>query len=820
MSPGGECRGVQFALLHPNAMPRDAYDSDTASPARKRQRLSSPSDYLGDSDIDSDTLAALDEIERTHTQQRQLTQARAASSRKVMSPSRSRPQASKLFTKASSVTNKAGFSTAPVISRASTSRSPSPDAPEEQNYDDWFTASQHTPANASASFSFLSGRAPTLSAAALEQAAAKFRSWDEDVHDETSSTPVLKAIGNVDKLTRPLGTPKPSSIPHLPFVFASQQPGNDQAAAPPATPARQLPSFTRPTGNGSALQTPRLPSSTPRSNASHTRPQFRTPFKNSSNPTTLGLSQSVSRVAHRTPVYPATKVTHPSPTTTKPAALPSLPQKLRKRTLTDSGIQPGDKSQEELEELGLPAYIFQINVRTAQYFAFDSDVAPASLGAKAAFDHFQTKGCKSASLEWVENHWRLILWKLSGMVIHDPDPLQAMKNRWNWEEMLKQLQYRYTREFVDGARPALRAVLERDAHAAAPMTLCVAGIQWRESQQLEDGSYSEPSAELELTDGWYFVQAHLDTPLTHAIRRNIIKVGRKIACAGAKLETPHQDGKDVFTASRSCSLTINGNSTSLAPWHAKLGFHASGFTSGLRSLTPDGGIAALIDVVVVRPFAMGFIEMHADGTKDGPYDQSEERDREEKWTLKRDRERSRIVDGFQRRMQKAESILEKLHRIARSFVPGDYDEMPDDTEDVYEEILEDSTRIKSLSASDAGWMAIFLRGKNDQERDQLPMEIESELASECPARNVRNFMVVRVRDTVCVRRPTTRTAQLTVWDALQVGKDTFNSGVRLQISNVATQQAGSWTGANEADSEIFLTTRKTSKIQKMYRDVT
>jgi hypothetical protein len=94
----------------------------------------------------------------------------------------------------------------------------------------------------------------------------------------------------------------------------------------------------------------------------------------------------------------------------------------------------------------------------------------------------------------------------------------------------------YKREFVDGARPALRALLERDAHASAPMTLCVSSITWHESQQMEDGTYSEPKVELEVTDGWYFAQATLDEPLTRAVRRGLIKVGRKIACAGAKVE--------------------------------------------------------------------------------------------------------------------------------------------------------------------------------------------------------------------------------------------------------------------------------------------
>lgn len=89
-----------------------------------------------------------------------------------------------------------------------------------------------------------------------------------------------------------------------------------------------------------------------------------------------------------------------------------------------------------------PAFIFQINTWTAQYFAFDSETAPASLDSKAALSHLQEQGCKHATLEWIQNHWRLILWKLSGMVINAIDPLKAMQDRWNWDEVIKQLRYR------------------------------------------------------------------------------------------------------------------------------------------------------------------------------------------------------------------------------------------------------------------------------------------------------------------------------------------------------------------------------------------
>jgi breast cancer 2 susceptibility protein len=49
---------------------------------------------------------------------------------------------------------------------------------------------------------------------------------------------------------------------------------------------------------------------------------------------------------------------------------------------------------------------------------------------------------------------------------------------------------------------------------------------------------------------------------------------------------------------------ISGNSSQLAPWHAKLGFQRDLFIATLNSLTPDGGVIAAMDVVVMKVGAL------------------------------------------------------------------------------------------------------------------------------------------------------------------------------------------------------------------------
>ena len=48
------------------------------------------------------------------------------------------------------------------------------------------------------------------------------------------------------------------------------------------------------------------------------------------------------------------------------------------------------------------------------------------------------------------------------------------------------------------------------------------------------------------------------------------------------------------------NLEICGNSSHLAPWHAKLGFVRQPWIATLDTLTADGGLVTLVDVVVEK----------------------------------------------------------------------------------------------------------------------------------------------------------------------------------------------------------------------------
>jgi len=61
---------------------------------------------------------------------------------------------------------------------------------------------------------------------------------------------------------------------------------------------------------------------------------------------------------------------------------------------------------------------------------------------------------------------------------------------------------------------------------------------------------------------------------------------------------------EVLEAYNSTKLVISGNSSQLAPWHAKLGFQMGVSIATLNSLTPDGGVIAVMDLVVLKVCVM------------------------------------------------------------------------------------------------------------------------------------------------------------------------------------------------------------------------
>lgn len=241
------------------------------------------------------------------------------------------------------------------------------------------------------------------------------------------------------------------------------------------------------------------------------------------------------------------------------------------------------------------------------------------------------------------------------------------------------------------------------------MVLCVSQIRWDEPS---DDSGADPDTlvivGLELTDGWYRIRTNVDRTLKSACERGKIVVGSKIAVMGAKVSCAavvRNSIADVLpcssTARRtkvrtSCKLSVDlpsvsfaflvcheqpadglceqlmitGNSTSLAPWHAKLGFRPEPFIASLASISPAGGLVPLLDIYVDRVFPRGYTELRK-GRSGENWGEEEEAARAKEWERGRKRIEAKMTDELEKAGVEEDELVELLREAV-----GRYDAAP------------------------------------------------------------------------------------------------------------------------------------------------
>ncbi|KAI9570309.1 hypothetical protein HD554DRAFT_2170473 [Boletus coccyginus] len=707
------------------------------------------------------------------------------------------------------------------------------------------------------------------STAALQEAEEKMRKWQEDVllpdqlptHNEPDSerstqvaSPqvIFSSARSAFSSMQAPETPTPTSL--LRHANVEPTPTKSRNSLPSLASKRQTIPFKSPLiiHLGAALAPPlplKLPPPyhpyarlrlrttfatqkplgfTPR-HANATRPKFVTPFKvvaKSATPRAFVLENielpptpSNSRTIVNRLYPPSVPSSQPGKRNSDQRIFDLTPPSGR-RTLAISGLRPQTYSAKQLEDMGM-SEVSQVNPRTASFYTFATrshsppnllDPSPSVvLGRSAVLEELHAKGCTLAKQAWVDNHWPLVLWKLAGMVILDPmsesDPL---RKRWCWKEVIHSaVQYatRYERDLNSSSRPPLRLVTTRDASAESPMVLCISDIIWSPGGPEEDTAAVQTYPELEVTDGWYRLRAHIDAPLARGARKGKIKIGRKIAVAGAKLSAERKEGIEILEAYNSNVLLLTGNSTHPAPWHAKLGFQRGPFVATLNSLTADGGNVAVMMLTIIKAYPVAYIEFVKDtnGLKErvGPHDAKEELKLSTQWKTKWESHASKLWSEYEKRRHRLLDYAERLEQRAGSkFTPRHDDGPPDEIYDIYDTLQEDIEAAKSVMSSigheDAGWLARHIRERAVQERDEVSKEIEQELESIFPPRDVKAFCVVVVNDARTYKYPSKRTAQVTVWDVPGVSvpegstQSPFIPGQQYLVTNLVPTQASAW----------------------------
>ncbi|KAL7425125.1 hypothetical protein Q5752_000813 [Cryptotrichosporon argae] len=297
-----------------------------------------------------------------------------------------------------------------------------------------------------------------------------------------------------------LPPPRHSAFSSAAATATTSTVASSETPRPPPAPA----SSGFQTGNGRAVA-PLSAASRARAMAIFLDEPVAEPSQPPQTPTTLGFQTGLGRSA--------------------PAMTP--PQR---KSMRAAFLYPQFHSINDLQQFGIPDEIWQLNPTNAVHYQFIGEDAKP-LGIVQALSKLKHDGGSMATMQWVENHWAMIMWKIAGQVAARPE---LFDEKWTWYEVVSQLKYRYEREYNLAQRPLLRRVLEHDSAAGLPMVLCVSHIHRPPPVADKDGNMVPQRPAVALSDGWYRVKAQLDECLVRAVAKGKIKVGRKLAISGAK----------------------------------------------------------------------------------------------------------------------------------------------------------------------------------------------------------------------------------------------------------------------------------------------
>ncbi|KAJ2175463.1 hypothetical protein IWW41_001074 [Coemansia sp. RSA 2522] len=580
-------------------------------------------------------------------------------------------------------------------------------------------------------------------------------------NDVLSARRALKIDGG--KIASPMFN-SPRRTPNVRPASGLHSPSPSQRAGQTESPRRQL-AFKLPNlKRVSAVQrfnspTKRLALGSTMRNGSETstesgdRPavrlvQFAQPFRS---PAKTGLGHRPLPQSRPPPVLPPVTTRAAAPRSA-PKSVPNAEAGLRQRLGTVSAqINAGNVQDVPVDAVGMTS-------ERAESYKFST--AAGQWGADEARQALILRGCEAnvVTAEWVRNHFRWIVWGCASYARRLPT---RWREFWGADHVLERLQRRYEREHVRGERPALRRVLEGDAASQQLMVLCVAVAQVSD----EADNAGTARVHVEVTDGWYGVQASVDSVLEAAICSGRLRVGDKIACAGLRLDGLSEASEPLDASVQDARLIMTANSVRRAPWDATLGFQRNRtlFMSLSAVHEKGGGIGATLDVVVARRYPTLYMETLSDGHR----------------IMRSAKEEERVLLAYAER--RAERMQVELEQRG----------LGSDSE----------TRMNGAKSE-----------------TELVAEAELKVETEHPARQVSAMFRMRVCD--YPDHPTrhtlsSRNALVTVWRASGFEHDEPREGTRLQVAGASVSRFGS---SMQSGNELRLSVGGSARLRPVPAD--
>uniref|UniRef100_A0ACD5TRR7 Uncharacterized protein n=1 Tax=Avena sativa TaxID=4498 RepID=A0ACD5TRR7_AVESA len=232
--------------------------------------------------------------------------------------------------------------------------------------------------------------------------------------------------------------------------------------------------------------------------------------------------------------------------------------------------------------------------------------------------------------EWVNNHYKWIVWKLASL--ERCYPTKAAGKFLTVANVFDELKYRYDREVYNGHRSAIKKILEGNALPSLMMVLCISAVYSHpdvNNPKLEAGMRDENEnsidnksllatkknipAHIELTDGWYAVEASLDVPLSEQLQKRKLFIGQKLRIWGASL-CGWTGPVSFHEISGTVKLMVHVNGCYRARWDDPLGFckHV-GPPLAFNCIKPSGGRVPRTLVGVARIYPILYKERLPDG---------------------------------------------------------------------------------------------------------------------------------------------------------------------------------------------------------------
>ncbi|CAO2193802.1 unnamed protein product [Urochloa humidicola] len=235
-----------------------------------------------------------------------------------------------------------------------------------------------------------------------------------------------------------------------------------------------------------------------------------------------------------------------------------------------------------------------------------------------------------ATKEWVSNHYKWIVWKLASL--ERCYPTEAAGKFLTVDNVLEELKYRYDREVNHGHRSAIKKIFEGNASPSLMMVLCVSAIyscpeQSNNKLEVDKVDNNEDSnakkslldanrnmsPKIELTDGWYSVDASLDMALSEQLGKRKLFLGQKLRIWGASL-CGWSGPVSFHEASGTVKLMVHINGTYRAKWNETLGFckHV-GLPLAFKCIKASGGRVPRTLVGIKRIYPVLYRERLPDG---------------------------------------------------------------------------------------------------------------------------------------------------------------------------------------------------------------